>query len=240
MRTWQLIIAPWSEAQRAALRRFGSDALSVVLCALRTDGDKLECFVTLKAAQRASWLSSHIIEGVWRPATAPTTREARWQLLAQYQEGCDRSQHWRMGVNVPALVEPEPIGTNFASTTLWHTAGVQTSVASSAQALGGAHLPSFLPPLPLALRPPLLPPPPPHHLQSPSTPPPPETPAQSSIPAPPSPEDQIGLASELWEILQRDQAEEGEVRGLTAVRGHFAIRSEDGRTRTPFAMASSL
>jgi hypothetical protein len=34
------------------------------------------------------------------------------------------------------------------------------------------------------------------------------------MPAPPSPEDQIGLASELWELLHRDQAEEGEVRGL--------------------------
>jgi hypothetical protein len=46
-RTWQLILAPWSEAQRAALRRFGNDESSVLLFALRTDGGKLEVFVTL-------------------------------------------------------------------------------------------------------------------------------------------------------------------------------------------------
>ena len=48
-RSWQLILAPWSEAQRAALRRFGNDESSVLLFALRTDGGKLEVFVTCKA-----------------------------------------------------------------------------------------------------------------------------------------------------------------------------------------------
>jgi hypothetical protein len=56
-RTWQLILAPWSEAQRAALRRFGNDESSVLLFALRTDGGKLEVFVTCKAPRRAAWLA---------------------------------------------------------------------------------------------------------------------------------------------------------------------------------------
>jgi len=69
-RTWQLILAPWSEAQRAALRRFGNDESSVLLFALRTDGGKLEVFVTCKTPRRAAWLSTHVIEGEWPPKTA--------------------------------------------------------------------------------------------------------------------------------------------------------------------------
>ena len=90
-RTWQLMIAPWSEAQRAALRRFGNDESSVLLFALRTDGGKLEVFVTCKAPRRAAWLSTHVIEGEWRPAASPKTKGERCNLLAQYQECCDRS-----------------------------------------------------------------------------------------------------------------------------------------------------
>jgi hypothetical protein len=69
-RTWQLILAPWSEAQRAALRRFGNDESSVLLFALRTDGGKLEVFVTCKTPRRAAWLSTHVVEGEWPPKTA--------------------------------------------------------------------------------------------------------------------------------------------------------------------------
>jgi MinD-like ATPase involved in chromosome partitioning or flagellar assembly len=65
-RTWQLILAPWSEAQRAALRRFGNDESSVLLFALRTDGGKLEVFFTCKTPRRAAWLSTHVIEGECR------------------------------------------------------------------------------------------------------------------------------------------------------------------------------
>jgi hypothetical protein len=52
-RTWQLILAPWSEAQRAALRRFGNDESSVLLFALRTDGGKLEVFVGFRRISKA-------------------------------------------------------------------------------------------------------------------------------------------------------------------------------------------
>ena len=215
-RSWRLVLAPWFEEQRAALRSFGNDESSALLFALRTDGGKLEVFVTCKENRRVSWLSKNVTKGEWTSAAAPKTKEERLNFLAQYHEVCDRSTNWQ-----PKSVQSTPVA---------------LAVASSAQAPGGAHLPPLLPPPALALRPPLLPPPPPHHLQSPSPPPPPETPARPSMPAPPSPEDQIGLASELWELLHRDQAEEGEVRGLTEVRGRFAIRSEDGRSQTPFAM----
>ena len=100
-KTWQLILAPWSEAQRAALRRFGNDESSVVLFALRTDGGKLEVFVTCKAPCRAAWLSTHVIEGEWRPAASPKTKGERCNLLAQYQECCDRSNQGQRA-NVPA------------------------------------------------------------------------------------------------------------------------------------------
>ena len=100
-KTWQLILAPWSEAQRAALRRFGNDESSVVLFALRTDGGKLEVFVTCKAPCRAAWLSKHVIEGEWRPAASPKTKGERCNLLAQYQECCDRSNQGQRA-NVPA------------------------------------------------------------------------------------------------------------------------------------------
>ena len=100
-RSWQLILAPWSEAQRAALRRFGNDESSVVLFALRTDGGKLEVFVTCKAPCRAAWLSTHVIEGEWRPAASPKTKGERCNLLAQYQECCDRSNQGQRA-NVPA------------------------------------------------------------------------------------------------------------------------------------------
>jgi len=72
----------------------------------------------------------------------PTPKVMQWN---QYHEVCDRS-------------------------TQWQPAGVQTYVASSVQAPGGAHIPPLLPPLPRALL--LPPPPPPRHLQSPSLPPP--------------------------------------------------------------------
>jgi hypothetical protein len=100
-RTWQLILAPWSEAERAALRRFGNDESSVLLFALRTDGGKLEVFVTCKAPCRAVWLSTHVIEGEWRPAASPKTKGERCNLLAQYQECCDRSNQGQRA-NVPA------------------------------------------------------------------------------------------------------------------------------------------
>ena len=100
-RTWQLMIAPWSEAQRAALRRFGNDESSVLLSALRTDGGKLEFFVTCKAPRRAAWLSTNAIEGEWRPAASPKTKGERCNLLAQYQECCDRSNQGQRA-NVPA------------------------------------------------------------------------------------------------------------------------------------------
>ena len=100
-RTWQLMIAPWSESQRAALRRFGNDESSVLLFALRTDGGKLEVFVTCKAPRRAAWLSTHVIEGEWRPAASPKTKGERCNLLAQYQECCDRSNQGQRA-NVPA------------------------------------------------------------------------------------------------------------------------------------------
>ena len=100
-RSWQLILAPWSEAQRAALRRFGNNESSVLLFALRTDGGKLEVFVTCKAPRRAAWLSTHVIEGKWRPAASPKTKGERCNLLAQYQECCDRSNQGQRA-NVPA------------------------------------------------------------------------------------------------------------------------------------------
>jgi hypothetical protein len=100
-RTWQLILAPWSEAQRAALRRFGNDESSVLLFALRTDGGKLEVFVTCKTPRRAAWLSTHVIEGEWRPAASPKTKGERCNLLAQYQECWDRSNQGQRA-NVPA------------------------------------------------------------------------------------------------------------------------------------------
>ena len=100
-RSWQLILAPWSEAQRAALRRFGNDESSVLLSALRTDGGKLEFFVTCKAPRRAAWLSTNAIEGEWRPAASPKTKGERCNLLAQYQECCDRSNQGQRA-NVPA------------------------------------------------------------------------------------------------------------------------------------------
>ena len=140
-RSWRLVLAPWSEEQRVALRSFGNDESSVLLFALRTDGSKLDVFVTCKVVRRVPWLSKHVMEGEWQPAPAPKTKDERLKLLAQYHEVCDRSTQWQTA------------------------GGVQTSVASSAQAPGGAHVPSLLPPPPLALLPP--PPQPPPHLPSP-------------------------------------------------------------------------
>ena len=73
----------------------------MVLFALRTDGGKLEVFVTCKAPCRAAWLSTHVIEGEWRPAASPKTKGERCNLLAQYQECCDRSNQGQRA-NVPA------------------------------------------------------------------------------------------------------------------------------------------
>ena len=207
-RSWRLVLTPWSEEQRVALRSFGNDESSVLLFALRTDGSKLEVFVTCKVVRRVPWLSKHVMEGEWQPAPAPKTKDERLKLLAQYHEVCDRSTQWQTA------------------------GGVQTSVASSAQAPGGAHVPSLLPPPPLALLPP--PPQPPPHLPSPSPPPPPKTPPPPAIPAPSSPRDQIGLASDLWDILQCDQPEVASHQG--GVRGLYAILAENGRSQTPFAM----
>ena len=208
-RSWRLVLTPWLEEQRVALRNFGKDESSVLLFALRTDGSILEVFVTCKVVHRVTWLSKHVMVGEWKLAQAPKTKDERLNLLAQYHEVCDRSTLWQTGK------------------------GVQTSVASSAQAPGGAHLPSLLPPPTLAL----LPPPPqfPPRLPSPSPPPPPKMPPPPSvIPAPSSPRDQIGLASDLWDILQCDQPEVAAHQG--GVRGLYAILAENGRSQTPFAM----
>ena len=119
-RSWRLVLAPWFEEQRAALRSFGNDESSALLFALRTDGGKLEVFVTCKENRRVSWLSKNVTKGEWTSAAAPKTKEERLNLLAQYHEVCDRSTNWQpksvqsthCGAHVPALVAstaPPPI-----------------------------------------------------------------------------------------------------------------------------------
>ena len=94
-RSWRLVLAPWFEEQRAALRGFGNDESSALLFALRTDGGKLEVFVTCKENRRVSWLSKNVTKGEWTSAAAPKTKEERLNLLAQYHEVCDRSTNWQ-------------------------------------------------------------------------------------------------------------------------------------------------
>ena len=86
--SWRLVLAPWSEEQCAALRSFGNDESRVLLFALKIDGGKLEVFVTCRIMSRVSWLSKHVMKGEWRPAAAPTTKEERLNLLAQYHQSC--------------------------------------------------------------------------------------------------------------------------------------------------------
>ena len=94
-RSWRLVLAPWFEEKRAALRSFGNDESSALLFALRTDGGKLEVFVTCKENRRVSWLSKNVTKGEWTSAAAPKTKEERLNLLAQYHEVCERSTNWQ-------------------------------------------------------------------------------------------------------------------------------------------------
>ena len=91
VKSWQLLLAPWTEEQRTALRRFGEDGSFASLFALRADDHQLECFFTCKAPRRAAWMAAHIVDGDWRPASAPKSNDERRSLLAKYQEGSDRS-----------------------------------------------------------------------------------------------------------------------------------------------------
>ena len=59
--------------------------------ARRADDHQLECFFTCKAPRRAAWMAAHIVDGDWRPASAPKSKDERRSLLAKYQEGSDRS-----------------------------------------------------------------------------------------------------------------------------------------------------
>ena len=91
VKSWKLVLSPWSAGERAALRRFGADASLASLFAVRTNDEQLECFVTCKAPRRANWLSANVVAGDWRPAAAPKSAQERRSLLAQYEESSDQS-----------------------------------------------------------------------------------------------------------------------------------------------------
>ena len=59
-KSWQLVLAPWSDEKRAMLRRYGNDESTVSLFGLRANADELECFITCRAACRAKWPSAHV------------------------------------------------------------------------------------------------------------------------------------------------------------------------------------
>ena len=102
IKSWKLVLSPWSEGERAALRSFGANASLASLFAVRTNDEQLECYITCKAPRRANWLSANVVAGDWRPAAAPKSAEERRSFLAQYDESIDQSVQGQR--NTPSAV----------------------------------------------------------------------------------------------------------------------------------------
>jgi len=95
VKSWRLVLAPWSAEQCVTLRRFGVCESYTSLFGLRSDERQLEFFVTCKVARRASWMAANVLNGDWQPTVGPKTNDERRALLAQYEEGSDRSVQGR-------------------------------------------------------------------------------------------------------------------------------------------------
>ena len=84
---------PWTEEQRALLKTRGSDKAVVSFYAMRVDSQGcLEIILTLRKAQRAGWLSAHIVTGEWEPTAGPRSKEERREYIHTWGALCKTSR----------------------------------------------------------------------------------------------------------------------------------------------------